>query len=74
MLFFFVPETYSPVLLRRKARQMRKDTGDDRWKAPIEMMNKSVTKTVMWSCIRPFQLLALEVGKDDVRMPVRTLG
>lgn len=63
MLFFFVPETYSPVLLRRKARQLRKDTGDDRWKAPIEMMNKSVTKTVMWSCIRPFQLLALEVGR-----------
>jgi MFS family permease len=63
MLFFFVPETYSPVLLRRKARQLRRDTGDDRWKAPIEMMNKSVTKTVMWSCIRPFQLLALEVGR-----------
>ena len=61
LLFFFVPETCSPVLLRRKARQLRKDTGDDRWKAPIEMMNKSVTKTVMWSCIRPFQLLALEV-------------
>lgn len=61
LLFFFVPETYSPVLLRRKARQLRKDTGDDRWKAPIEMMNKSVTKTVMWSCIRPFQLLTMEV-------------
>jgi multidrug resistance protein len=62
LLFFFVPETYAPVLLRRKARQLRKDTGDDRWKAPIEMMNKSVTKTVMWSCIRPFQLLTLEVS------------
>jgi multidrug resistance protein len=63
LLFFFVPETYAPVLLRRKARQLRKETGDDRWKAPIEMMNKSVTKTVMWSCIRPFQLLTLEVRR-----------
>lgn len=61
LLYFFVPETYSPVLLRRKARQLRKETGDERWKAPIEMMKKSVTKTVMWSCVRPFQLLTLEV-------------
>lgn len=60
LILFFVPETYSPVLLRRKARQMRKDTGDDRWTAPIEKMSKSVAKTVMWSCIRPFQLLVLE--------------
>lgn len=62
LLFFFVPETYAPVLLRRKARQLRKETGDERYKAPIEMMNKSVTKTVMWSCVRPFQLLVLEVS------------
>jgi hypothetical protein len=57
-----VPETYAPVLLRRKARKLRKETGDERYKAPIEMMNKSVTKTVMWSCVRPFQLLVLEVS------------
>ena len=62
LLFFFVPETYAPVLLRRKARALRKETGDERYKAPIEMMNKSVTKTVLWSCIRPFQLLVLEVS------------
>lgn len=64
-LFFFVPETYSPVLLRRKARQLRKETGDNRYKAPIEKMNKSVTRTVMWSCIRPFQLLIWEVSCMD---------
>ena len=61
MLAFFVPETYAPVLLRRKAIKLRKDTGDDRWKAPIEIMDRSVTKTVLWSCIRPFQLLFLEI-------------
>ena len=32
----------------------------DRWKAPIEVMNKSVLKTVAWSCVRPFQLLFFE--------------
>ncbi|KAF2719200.1 MFS general substrate transporter [Polychaeton citri CBS 116435] len=59
-LIFFVPETYSPVLLRRKARRLRKETGDERWIAPIEMMDRSIAKTVLSSCIRPFQLLFFE--------------
>lgn len=59
-IFFFVPETYAPVLLRNKAIKLRKETGDDRWKAPIEKMDRSVLSTVLWSCIRPFQLLVLE--------------
>ena len=60
LILSFVPETYAPVLLRRKAIKLRKETGDERWNAPIEKMNKSVTKTVLWSCIRPFQLLFFE--------------
>ncbi|KAK6439640.1 hypothetical protein LTR95_004153 [Oleoguttula sp. CCFEE 5521] len=60
LIAFFVPETYSPVLLRRKAIKLRKETGDERWKAPIEVMSRSVTKTVAWSCVRPFQLLFFE--------------
>lgn len=55
-----MPETYTPVLLRKKAEKLRKSTGEERWKAPIEIMERSVTKTVLWSCIRPFQLLFLE--------------
>lgn len=60
LIFAFIPETYAPVLLRRKAIQLRKETGDDRWKAPIEVMDRTVGKTVLWSCIRPFQLLFFE--------------
>lgn len=60
MIIFFVPETYHPVLLRRKAIRLRKETGNDAWKAPIEVMDKSVVKTVAWSCVRPFQLLLFE--------------
>lgn len=59
-IFVFVPETYAPVLLRRKAIKLRKETGDERWKAPIERMDRTVAKTVLWSCIRPFQLLFFE--------------
>ncbi|KAI9696910.1 MAG: hypothetical protein M1820_007985 [Bogoriella megaspora] len=61
LLIFFVPETYHPVLLRKKAAKLRKETGNNAWYAPIEIMDKSLWKTVLWSCIRPFQLLTLEL-------------
>ncbi|TID20739.1 MFS general substrate transporter [Venturia nashicola] len=60
LIFFFVPETYHPVLLRNKARKLRKETGEERWIAPIERLNRSILMTVVWSCVRPFQLLVLE--------------
>ncbi|KAL3455127.1 major facilitator superfamily domain-containing protein [Aspergillus heterothallicus] len=59
-IIFLVPETYHPVLLRRKARKVREETGDDRYQAPIEKMDRSVTKTVMRSIYRPILLLTLE--------------
>jgi multidrug resistance protein len=55
-----VPETYMPVLLRKKAQQKRKATGDDRWKAPIEISDKSILWTVVHSLYRPFLLLFLD--------------
>ena len=47
-------------LLRRKAQKLRKETGDDRWIAPIEKMNRSVAQTVLRSMYRPILLLVLE--------------
>ena len=40
----FVPETYHPVLLRNKARKMRRETGYQEWQAPIEKMERSIPK------------------------------
>ncbi|QDS71980.1 hypothetical protein FKW77_001423 [Venturia effusa] len=60
LIFFFVPETYHPVLLRNKARKLRQETGEERLIAPIERLNRSIPMTIVWSCVRPFQLLALE--------------
>lgn len=36
---FFVPETYHPVLLKGKAIKLRKETGEERWKAPMEKVS-----------------------------------
>ncbi|CAG7920787.1 unnamed protein product [Penicillium olsonii] len=59
-MIFLVPETYHPVLLRRKAQKLREETGDDRWKAPIEKLDRSVAQTVLRSMYRPVLLLTLE--------------
>lgn len=56
----FVPETYQPVLLRKKAQKKRKETGEDRWTAPIEIHERSVFGTVARSLYRPFMLLFME--------------
>ncbi len=49
-----------PVILRDMARARRKESGDDRWKAPMENVNKSIAKTIGLSLSRPFQLLIFE--------------
>ncbi|KAK6954976.1 hypothetical protein Daesc_002606 [Daldinia eschscholtzii] len=60
MIFIFAPETYHPIKLREKARKLRKETGDDRWKAPMEKSTKSVALTIGYSLLRPFELLIFE--------------
>jgi MFS family permease len=60
MVILFVPETYHPVLLRKKARKLRMETSDVRWKAPMEKTSKSIVKTIAFSLRRPVQLLLLE--------------
>ncbi|KAF2670380.1 MFS general substrate transporter [Microthyrium microscopicum] len=60
LIVLFVPETYHPVVLRNKARKLRKETGDQRYKAQIEIMDRSIPKKIMLSCTRPFELLFLE--------------
>ncbi|KAL6892811.1 MFS general substrate transporter [Trichoderma longibrachiatum] len=59
-IVLFVPETYHPILLRNKARKLRKDTGDDRWMAPSEKSTKTVSRAILVSLQRPFQLLIFE--------------
>jgi hypothetical protein len=54
---FFVRETYVPVLEKRKAVRLRKETGDQRYYAPMEKDNLSLLQLTIISCSRPFLLL-----------------
>ncbi|KAG0645429.1 Efflux pump atB ame [Hyphodiscus hymeniophilus] len=58
----FVPETYHPVLLTHKAAALRKSTGNPEYHSASELANrsKSLSKMILHSIYRPFQLLLLE--------------
>lgn len=49
-----------PILLRNKARRLRKETSDREWFAPIEQAHLSVAHAIGNSLLRPLQLLILE--------------
>ncbi|KAH9947262.1 MFS general substrate transporter [Amylocystis lapponica] len=57
LIVLLVPETYEPILLKWKARRLRKETGDDKYYAPLERQDKSVWRGILFSCYTPFQLL-----------------
>lgn len=57
MIALFVPETYQPVLLKKKAQRLRKTTGDNRYYAPIEKTPISLYKSIFLSCEKPLLLI-----------------
>ncbi|BFZ64106.1 hypothetical protein YB2330_005245 [Saitoella coloradoensis] len=55
-----VPETYAPKLLVKVAAREREATGNPILRAPMEVSQKSILKTIGVSVLRPFQLLMYE--------------
>lgn len=51
---------YSFSLLKRKAQQIRIDTGDERWKSQMEIKMQTFLATITKSIYRPILLLTLE--------------
>jgi multidrug resistance protein len=60
LVLFTLPETYAPILLVKKAQILRKETGDDRWWAPLEKQDKTFGTVVKNVLVKPFKILALE--------------
>ena len=55
LVVFCLPETFAPVLLKRKAAWKRKSTSDDRYHSAFDNESKSVTIIVKTYLIRPFR-------------------
>ncbi|KAE8138709.1 major facilitator superfamily domain-containing protein [Aspergillus pseudotamarii] len=59
-MIFFAPETYHPIILRARARALRQETGNERYRAPMEDNTKTWRQIIIVALLRPFQLLFLE--------------
>ncbi|KAH8899881.1 MFS general substrate transporter [Thozetella sp. PMI_491] len=55
-----LPETYGPVLLRRKAVRLRKETGDDRYYHPHEEIKLDIGSIITKQLSRPLMMLIIE--------------
>ncbi|RJE26774.1 resistance protein [Aspergillus sclerotialis] len=60
-IILLAPETHHSTILRAKAKRLRKQTGNDRYRAPMEKTAKSTGRAVALSLLRPFQLLFIEL-------------
>ena len=60
LLLLFVPETYEPVLLQGRAKRIRKESGDERYRAPVELLNRSFAQALKFSLKTPFVLLTTQ--------------
>ncbi|ODN83577.1 hypothetical protein L202_01692 [Cryptococcus amylolentus CBS 6039] len=60
LVIAFIPETYAPKILANKAKRLRKETGDDRYWAPLEKNDTSFKGRVNDILLKPFIILAKE--------------
>lgn len=56
----FLPETYAPVILKRRAQQLRKTTGDSNIYAPIELEKKGLKQLLTVTLTRPIRMFFFE--------------
>ncbi|PSR75077.1 putative MFS multidrug transporter [Coniella lustricola] len=64
ILIGLVPETYSPVILKRRARQMRKETGNENIITEQEKVKLSLAEIVKTSLVRPIVMILTEPVLD----------
>lgn len=57
---FTIPETYGPVILKKKARALRASTGDQRYRAALELQEVSWRKTIGRILGRPWKIFFVE--------------
>ena len=57
VIIFAIPETYSPAILVAKAARIRKETGDDRYYAPLERAERNLKSTLEGILLKPFVML-----------------
>ncbi len=60
LVVLFLPETFAPIILLKKAKRIRKETGDNRYKAPIELIEINWNDRLNKTLLKPFIMLVQE--------------
>ena len=60
IFLLFLPETYGPTLLKRRARRMRKETGNSKIVAPIELEKTGAWNMITVILYRPLRMIIYE--------------
>lgn len=58
VLLILVPETHANTLLKRRAKKLRKQTGDEKYRAICELKIRTLQQVAKDSLLRPFVLLS----------------
>ncbi|KAI2849559.1 hypothetical protein CBS11852_1562 [Aspergillus niger] len=61
LVLLFQPETYGNLVLYWKASILRKETGDERYRAPMEISQKGLGQRLKISVYRPFAMFYSEL-------------
>lgn len=61
IVLLFQPETYGNLILHWKAKIYRQETGDQRYRAPMELKHNSLAKHLKNSVCRPFTMFYSEL-------------
>lgn len=56
-----IPETYAPTILLKRARRLRKETGDNTYVTEQEIDRRPLKEELSVFILRPFQLLFTEL-------------
>ncbi|KAJ5493748.1 Major facilitator superfamily domain general substrate transporter [Penicillium fimorum] len=59
-LVIFMPETYAPVILKRRAHKLRKDTGNSSIVSPLDVQSRNLREMLIITISRPFRMIIHE--------------
>ena len=60
IFLLFLPETYGPTILKKRARRLRKETGNHNIFASIELEKKGMKQMVTVTLMRPLNMIIYE--------------
>ncbi|KAJ5747006.1 uncharacterized protein N7511_008702 [Penicillium nucicola] len=59
-LVIFMPETYGPVILKHRAKKLRKDTGNSSIVSPLDVESRNLREMFLITISRPFRMIMHE--------------